>query len=166
MSSSRGIEWWDRYFLGLAEYASRPSKDPSTKCGAVIVRPDKTVVSTGYNGFPMGCFDRPTMYEDRELKYSRVVHAEMNALLHSFEPLEGYTMYTFPKGYGPSCDRCSAHIIQSGISRVVHYGVESDDFASRWKEACECGLDMYVEAGVTVTKYETSTSIAIDSFDE
>jgi deoxycytidylate deaminase len=35
------------------------SKDPSTKVGAVIVRPDLTVASIGYNGFPRGMSDDP-----------------------------------------------------------------------------------------------------------
>lgn len=146
-------EKWDGRFLQMAELVASWSKDPSTKCGAVIVRPDRTVVSEGYNGFPKGCDDAEELYANRELKYSRVVHAEMNALLHAREPLHGYTMYTVPRGFGPSCDRCSAHIIQAGITRVVHYGVEEDDFASRWQEACERGLQMYREAGVIIDSY-------------
>jgi len=48
------LERWDRWFLDMAEFVSGKSKDPSTKCGAVITRPDHTVVSMGYNGFPRG----------------------------------------------------------------------------------------------------------------
>lgn len=140
---------WDDRFLQLAKLISTWSKDPSTKCGAVIVRPDKTIVSTGFNGFPKGCLDTPELYENRDLKLDRVVHAELNAILHAREPLDGYTMYTYPPGFGPSCARCSAHIVQSGISRVVHQKDESN-FASRWKESSERGLQMYNEAGVEV----------------
>ena len=140
---------WDQRFLNLAQLVSTWSKDPSTQCGAVIVRTDRTIVSTGFNGFPKGCSDAPEIYEDRELKYARVVHAELNAILHAREPLTGYTMYTWPPGFGPSCDRCSAHIIQSGITRVVHK-LDESDFASRWKEAVERGLTMYREAGVEI----------------
>lgn len=153
MSVGRGKEWWDKFFLGMAEYISTASKDPSTQCGAVIVRPDKTVASMGFNGFPKGCDDDPELYANRELKYSRVVHAEQNALLHAHEPIKGYTLYSVPKGYGPTCDRCAAHVIQAGISRVVHWGVENDDFATRWREACERGVQMYKEAGVEITTY-------------
>lgn len=140
---------WDYRFLSMAGLVASWSKDPSTKCGAVVVRPDRTIVSTGYNGFPKGCDDNPEFYADRELKLARVVHAELNAILHAREPLNGYTMYTHPPGFGPSCDRCSAHIIQSGITRVVHVRDDSD-FASRWKEPAERGLQMYEEAGVEV----------------
>lgn len=150
-------EKWDRRFLALAKLVSSWSKDPSTKCGAVIVRPDQTIVSTGYNGFPKGCLDDDELYADRDLKLARVVHAELNSLLHTREPLEGYTLYSYPPGYGPSCDRCTAHVIQAGIKRAVYLKQESTDdehFVSRWKEAVERGLDMYNEAGVEVVGLE------------
>ena len=44
---------WKLRFLGLSEYIAQWSKDPSTKVGAVIVRPDKSIVSMGFNGFPL-----------------------------------------------------------------------------------------------------------------
>jgi dCMP deaminase len=135
----------------MAALVSSWSKDPSTKCGAVIVRPDKTIASVGFNGFPIGCDDSDELYADKDTKYSRVVHAEMNALLHAKESLHGYVMYTWPPGYGPSCDRCSAHIIQAGISTVVHR-LDTSDFASRWKEPALSGLQMYQEAGVNVVQ--------------
>ena len=50
-------EKWDRRFLALAEHVADWSKDPSTKTGAVIVRPDRTIASMGYNGFPRGMAD-------------------------------------------------------------------------------------------------------------
>lgn len=107
---------WDYRFLRLAKEIASWSKDPSTQCGAVVVRPDKTIASLGYNGFPKGMPDRPEDYADREVKYSRVIHAEMNALLNAKEQLLGYTLYVWP--FFP-CDRCAVHIIQSGIKRVV-----------------------------------------------
>lgn len=157
---------WDLRFLEMAELVSSWSKDPSTKCGAVIVRPDKTVASVGFNGFPKGCDDAPHLYEDRDLKLSRVVHAEQNALLHANEPLTGYTMFTHPPGFGPSCDRCTAHIIQAGISTVVYKHVEQEGFSSRWKEAVERGLDMYAEAGVMVIAYEERAEVVEFHWDE
>lgn len=36
------MDKWDQRFLELAKVVSTWSKDPSTKTGAVIVRPDKT----------------------------------------------------------------------------------------------------------------------------
>lgn len=145
---------WDMRFLAMAKMVASWSKDPSTKCGSVIARPDNTVASMGFNGFPKGMRDDPAMYENRELKYARVVHGELNALLHAREPVKGYTMYCWPPGFGPSCERCTVHIIQAGIARVVFMTPANPEaFASRWKEQCQHGLDMYKEAGVHVTAY-------------
>lgn len=147
---------WDERFLELAGLVASWSKDPSTKCGAVIVRPDKTVASVGYNGFPKGCDDDPLIYADRPLKYARVIHAEVNAVLHAREPLDGYSMYTYPaSGFGPTCDRCATVVIQSGITAITHEFV-SQEFDARWGEGMQRGLDMYDEAGVIVRHLEVA----------
>lgn len=149
---------WDRRFLEVASLVSSWSKDPSTKCGAVIVRPrtkykPPTIVSTGYNGFPARTDDNPDIYADRELKYERVVHAEMNALDQKSEDLSGYTIYTFPPGISGSCARCTAHIIQAGIARLVHIYDDSSGFAGRWGESAKIANQLYKEAGVEIQHY-------------
>ena len=78
-------EKWDGRFLDLATFIAEWSKDPSTKVGAALVRPDRTIVSVGFNGFPRGVLDHAERYQDRSTKYEMVVHAEMNALLSSRE---------------------------------------------------------------------------------
>ncbi len=122
---------WDQYFLMIAKVAASKSKDPSTQVGAVIVRPDRTIVSVGYNGFPRGVADTPERLHDRPTKYSLVVHAEMNAILSARESLNGYTLYTVP--FMP-CDRCFVHVIQAGIKRVVFPQATSSQI-ERWGEA-------------------------------
>lgn len=144
-----GQEKWDRDYLDLAEFwAKKRSKDPSTKCGAVIVRPDNTIASLGYNGFPRGIEDKPELYENREEKYRRVVHCEMNAILNAREPLKGYTLYTFPF---LTCDRCCVHVIQAGIIRVVSLKTDNE----RWKDSFDLAMELYKEAGVEVMIYES-----------
>lgn len=113
----RSTDKWDLRFLEMAELVSTWSKDPSTKCGAVLVRPDKTVASIGYNGFPRAMDDDEKIYLDRDEKLRRVIHAELNALFNSRDHDHNrYTMYTHP---GMSCDRCAVHLIQNGITTVV-----------------------------------------------
>jgi dCMP deaminase len=87
---------WRTRYLDLAAVVASWSRDPSTKVGAVIVRPDKTIASVGYNGFPRQMRDTPERYADREEKYSRIIHAEVNALLHARESVTGYDMYVWP----------------------------------------------------------------------
>ena len=144
---------WDRRFLELAEHVAMWSKDPSTKVGAVIVRPDRTVASIGYNGFPRGVHDTVERLHDRDLKYALIVHAEMNAILNAAEPVRGCTLYVWPPSYGPTCDRCAVHVVQAGISRVVGMKAQGER-AERWRDACGRAFMIYHEAGVVVDMYE------------
>lgn len=144
-SKKKQLEW-DLYFLNIAKAASMKSKDPSTKTGAVITRSDNSVVSIGFNGFPMGMPDHAYLYENREEKYSRIVHCEMNALLFAREKLENCTLYTWPFA---SCDRCVVHMIQGGVRRFVAPTLP-DHLQDRWGESlaktkkylAECGLPL------------------------
>ena len=126
-------EMRDLYYLGLAESASLRSKDPSTKTGAVIVSPRGAVIATGYNGFPQAMEDRPELYANREEKYSRIVHCEMNALIFAQKDLTGCTLYTWPF---MSCDRCVVHMIQAGIVTFV-FPKAPPESLTRWGAAFE-----------------------------
>jgi dCMP deaminase len=107
---------WPGRFLSLAAHVATWSKDPSTKTGAVIARPDHTIVSLGFNGFPRGMADDPWRYDQREEKYSRIIHAEINALMFAREPVKGYTLYVWPFA---CCERCFVQLAQAGISHFV-----------------------------------------------
>jgi dCMP deaminase len=144
-----GMSTWDTDYVDLARFwAERRSKDPSTKTGAVIVRPDKTIVSLGYNGFPKGISDSPAHYADREVKYERIVHCEMNAVINTNESVKGCTLYTWPF---LSCPRCAVHMIQAGITRVVAPACPADKL-DRWGEALERTKQLFAEAGVEVVE--------------
>ncbi len=155
---------WHLRFLRLASHIADWSKDPSTKCGSVIIRPNRTIASVGYNGFPRGCDDNEEFYNNREIKYARVVHGEVSAVLNCDVRPEGCTLYTWPPGLGPSCDRCATVIIQSGIKRVVFAQIPlhlpSVGFPERWAEQCKIGLQLYEEAGIEVIP------ISITEFEE
>ena len=140
-------EPWDDWLLGLAQYTSTRSKDPSTQCGAVIVRPDNTIASLGYNGFPRGIADAPPLLANREEKYKRVIHCEMNALLTAREPLQGYTLYVWPF---LTCERCAVHVIQAGIRRVVAPEATPAQL-ERWKDNFNLALELFGESGISVT---------------
>lgn len=68
---------WDAYALGLAEVVATRSEDPYLKVGAVALRRDHSIASTGYNGAPAGV---TIDWEDRDERRKRVIHAEANAL--------------------------------------------------------------------------------------
>ena len=132
---------WDSRMMDLAQLVAGWSKDPSTQVGAVIMRPDKTVASMGYNGFPRGVLDTESRYDNREEKYKLVVHAEANAIVADQSPVVGMTLYCtlFP------CCECAKLIIQSGIAEVV---VPSMDKTERFYDSMVATETMFAEAGV------------------
>lgn len=121
---------WDEWFISLAYAVAKKSKDPSTQVGALIVRPDRTIVAAGYNGFPRSIEDTEERLNDRPTKYSLIIHAEMNAVLTAREDLTGYTLYSVLM----PCDRCFVHMLQAGIMRYV-YPKPTADQESRWGTA-------------------------------
>lgn len=148
-------ESWDQYFLKMAEFVATRSKDPSTKVGAVVVRPDKTVASLGYNGFARGVGDEDYRYSVRDLKYKLIVHAEINALVTAREPLQGYTLYVAPL---ITCTACAGAVIQAGIKRVVAWKFDPHDkTAERWSKNTNMALMQYGEAGVEFVDVERET---------
>lgn len=149
---SPGVSKWDRRFLELALMVGSWSKDPSTKCGAVIVAPDKRIVSTGYNGFPRKLQDADELLLDREEKLSRTIHCEMNALLHAEGFVEGFTLY----GSQLSCDRCAVHMIQAGIQFCVA-PIPTGRYAENWADSVERTRSYYREAGVRFREIDVDT---------
>lgn len=133
---------WDKRFIELAEFIGQWSKDPSTQVGAVIVRPDKTIASVGYNGFPRGTDDGAHLYEEKEVKYARIVHAEINAIISAQNAdFKGCTIYVSPLY---PCPQCAAALIQAGITRVVARLSNRPD----WKDRFAISKQLMREAGV------------------
>lgn len=140
--------YWPQFYLGMAEYVSRKSRDPSTKVGCVIVRPDNTVASLGFNGFPRGMDDDPALYNDREQKMSRVLHAEENAVLNAREPIHGYKAYLTH----PPCCHCACVLIQAGI-KSVHWIKPTPEMMERWGDQFEKTYGFFSEAKVGMVEY-------------
>jgi dCMP deaminase len=145
----REQQWWDNWFLDLAIYVSTASKDPSTKCGAVIVDPSRRLVSVGYNGLAKGVKDTDERLNNRELKYKIIVHAERNAIIFAQRNLSGNTLYTWP--FMP-CATCAAMVIQAGITRVV--APRSNN--PRWIDDFKLSQEMFAEASVDVVLKDTT----------
>jgi dCMP deaminase len=107
---------WDTRFVQLARFIAAWSRDPSTQTGAVIAGPDHRILSVGFNGFPAGMPDDASLYDDRDEKYSRILHCEVNALIFARIVPPKSTLYTYPF---MSCDRCVVQMLQAGIRRFV-----------------------------------------------
>ncbi len=121
---------WDHVIMRMAMIMATMSKDPSTKVGAILVSPDRTRISVGYNGFPRQIPDLEKWWlnrdpDDKEFsKYELVRHAEMNAITQAKTDLAAWTLYVT---HHPCID-CAKHIIAEGITRVV-YSLEPDQIA-------------------------------------
>ena len=143
------ITKWDHRFMNMAQMISTWSKDPSSKIGAVAVNDEKRILATGYNGFPRGIEDSEERLNDREQKYPRIIHAEMNVLMNALYngvSLRGATLYV----YGlPVCSDCTKNVIQAGIKKViVPYPIEAP---KKWRDQWDNQSEpMLKEAGVQV----------------
>lgn len=148
--TSRGQEWWDKFFLELAKHFSSASKDPSTRVGAVLVNDDRIVVGMGYNGFARGVDDSEERYNNRELKYKYVCHAEVNAIINAGHAARGCTLYVYPAFVMPPiCNDCCKYAIQAGVKTIVGYKAdENSEVAQRWKESILISRAMCEEAGI------------------
>lgn len=140
------ISKWDERFIHLAQEVAEWSKDPSTKVGAIIADDRNRVIATGYNGFPRGIKDDERL-DDRETKYSIVIHAEINAVLNATKSVVGCRIYTWPVA---PCSNCAAVLIQAGIHLVVAPAMVHE----RFQESIELGKALFREAKVSVWLWE------------
>lgn len=121
MEDSDNSYSWDKdvRFLKLAREIATWSKDPSSKIGAIAVSENNSVIlSQGYNGFPRGIKDDYRLHI-RPVKYSMIVHAEMNMIFNASMNgvnLKDSTIYVYGLNV---CPECAKGIIQVGAKRVV-----------------------------------------------
>ena len=148
-TSNPHLTKWDLRFLKIAHEVQSWSKDPSTKCGCVLVK-DRRVIATGYNGFPANISDSLDRYQNREFKLAAVVHAEKNALFNAAKngsTTEGCTAYVT----WPPCSQCASALIQAGVSKVICPATATAP--ERWIDNFILAGNLLYEAGVTVIYY-------------
>jgi len=129
----------DLQYLNLAKHVSMWSKDPSTKCGAVITDKFNRIIGTGFNGFPRGYPDSPEEYDNRENKYNKIIHAEVNAILFSTKSLVDCTMYVYPM---LPCCRCASIICNTEIIKIVAPELNKE-LEERWGGSIEITKDLF-----------------------
>ena len=144
--------------MGVALLAAKRSKDPSTQVGACIVDEHNIIISTGYNGLPIGCSDDEYSWarEGEDTKYQYVVHAELNTILNATgKSLRGAKLYVslFP------CNECAKAIIQSGITEVIYL---SDKYAHT--QSTRTSRRMLASAGVSTRQLKPSNDHLVIDF--
>ena len=146
----RGKCSWNDYFFDLCDVISRKSKDPSTKVGAVIVNSGNSIISTGYNGFPIGVDDSVQSRFERPEKYTWTCHAEENAIAFAARngiSTNGASLYC---NRLPCCARCTRLALQAGIRRFVILCDVPQDTIDRWRTENDIAVTMINEAGASM----------------
>lgn len=141
------LDNWGKKFIDVCKLTASWSKDRSKKVGAIIVDEDNRILSTGYNGFPIGCNDDDETRHVKPKKNSFVVHAETNAIYSCAKSgikTKNCIMYLT---WYPCCDCCKA-IIQSGIKKIVCYEPDWND--DSWGQSFMYTKEMLSEANIQV----------------
>ncbi len=138
---------WDNRFISLAKEVATWSKDPDRKVGAVIVAPERSQFSHGYNGFPVGMEDSEERLNNRETKLDFTVHAELNAILNAPWDIVGSSLYCTKA----PCLNCAKAIAQAGIKRVVCPKPNTD---SAWFDETMKAFSLLNEVKIKVITYE------------
>lgn len=149
---------WDEWFMRQVYLVASKSRDPSTKIGAILVR-DNHVISSGFNGFPIGVKDSSERYDDRSVKYNFVVHAEDNAVLTAARfgiSVKDTTLYT----NGIPCCECSKSIIQGGVKEIVIHKQWPDMTHSNWVESIKVSKIMFGEANINLRVFNKPLNIS------
>ena len=122
---------WDEYFMCIALDVARRSNCLRRSVGAIIVK-GRSIVSTGYNGTPMGvrnCFEGGCIRCASPVPPGQgydtciCVHAEANAMLLAARhgtAIEGGVLYSTLR----PCFGCLKEAIQAGIKEIVYLGGE------------------------------------------
>ena len=122
--------------MQIASAVAKLSKCNKAKVGAIIVDQDNRIISTGYNGTPIGTCNE---CEDENGKTKpEVIHAECNAILFANRSLKGCTLYVTLS----PCTSCAPLILQCGISKVIY----KDEYR------CTKGIDYLRKYGVEVVQ--------------
>ena len=153
---------WDDYFIGITEVVSQRSNCLSRKVGSIIVKSNRRILSTGYNGTPTGvtncneggcprCLKRiidPNNYSSAvDLGECTCSHAEENAITQAARYGISVEQCSI---YGPMipCIFCSKLIINSGIKTVIYKG--------------EPGWEAYREMGKESLRMFKSAKVSVD----
>jgi dCMP deaminase len=141
----------DEKYMGLAFAYAGFSKDPNTQIGACITDSDGKPLGFGYNG-PPNKIDDSKINWSRPDKYDYIIHAEQNAIDHSYGCLKGSVLYvtSFP------CRKCMLNIVRSEIMEVVYYPFFSKDSGSMVNSIDEKSKEIAQLGGVRIREFKGS----------
>ena len=128
---------WDEYFMTLADQVASRTTCLRRAVGAVVVK-DHRILTTGYNGVPMGmrhCTEVGCLREKlgvpsgQRQEICRGIHAEQNAIIQAAKygiNISGATIYINTQ----PCITCAKMLINAGIVEIVYSNPYPDEFAA------------------------------------
>lgn len=147
------IPSWDEYFMTMTMLAAMRSRDTSTNIGAVLVGPNKELISTGYNSLIRGVNEQVKERHERPEKYLWFEHGERNAIYNAARigiSTLGTTMYT----NGTPCANCARAVVQAGIKEVVVHRAWNSANEDQWYDEAKRSVQMFQESGVILREYD------------
>ena len=135
--------------MSIAELVAQRATCIRRQVGAVLVR-DKRIITTGYNGVPIGishCLDVGCLRETQNIpsgerhELCRGLHAEQNAIIQAAVhgvSLEGATLYCTNQ----PCVICSKMLINVRVEKILYRSGYADELA----------IEMLSEAGIPLTQ--------------
>ena len=147
---------WEGYFMDITFLVAKRATCRRRQVGAVLVK-DKRILSTGYNGAPMGldhCLNTGCLREKNNIpsgerhELCRSLHAEQNAIIqvayHGVSVNDSILFCT-----NLPCIICLKMIINAGIKKIVY----KDGYAD------ELSYDMIKESGIELEEYRVKEKI-------
>ena len=107
-------------YMQIAQSVSILSKD-YTKIGCLAIS-GMRIIGAGVNGYPAGYDDK-----DKTCKYSKVIHAEMNAILNTKQPVDMLVVFGLPP-----CPDCMKFAIAYGVRAVFWQLNDTIDSKDHW----------------------------------
>jgi dCMP deaminase len=155
----RDVPQRDEKYMALAFcIAQLFSKDPHTQVAAVIVDEDFRPRGYGYNGPPQSVDDKEVDWSRPE-KYDMIVHAEINAIHHSWGSLKGSTIYIT----APPCPRCMLEMVASGIEKIIYFNYKADAGSSVNAEALAKIEALATASGVQLAEFSGNLNCIRDA---
>ena len=140
---------WETYFMDITHLVAKRSTCIRRSVGAIIVK-DKRILSTGYNGAPMGtrhCLDIGCLREQKNItsgerhELCRGIHAEQNAIIQAaYHGVSIKDTVLFCTNL--PCIICAKMIINAGIHTIFYEEGYADELSK----------DMLAESNVDLIK--------------
>lgn len=127
---------WDEYFMTLADEVCQRTTCTRRAVGAIIVK-DNRILTTGYNGVPMGmkhCGEVGCLREKLHVpsgqrqEICRGLHAEQNAIIQAARygiDIRGAKIYITTQ----PCITCAKMLINAEISEIIYKNPYPDELA-------------------------------------